>query len=267
MEEPKYHLPGVVHTKNEMEDFDGPLDVILLLLSKNKIEIQDVSITSILEQYLAYLNEMKRMDIEIASEFIAMASRLMFIKTKMLLSLQDQEEAQSEMDLLIRSLEARQREEAYKQIRLACAFLEERGDIGRGLFCKQPEPVRRDGTYRYQHLPRDLLEAMAAIADRSEQRLPPPTRNFQGIVGAEPYPVAAKAAELLKNLIARGKAKFRSLFQGSRSRSEIVATFLAILELCKLRSVSLDETEGDEVTITYLSTPEDAEMGAQMDQI
>lgn len=256
MEEPKYHLSGVVHTKSEPEDFDGPLDVILLLLSKNKIEIQDVSITSILEQYLAYLDEMKRMDIEIASEFIAMASRLMYIKTKMLLSLQDQEEAQSEMDLLIRSLEARQREEAYKQIRLAYGFLEGRGEIGRGLFCKQPEPIRRDGTYRYQHAPEDLLEAMAAIADRSKQQLPPPARNFQGIVGAEPYPVAAKAAELLKNLIARGRAKLHSLFKGSRSRSEIVATFLAILELCKLRSITLDEGGGEEITVTYLSTPE-----------
>lgn len=256
MEEPKYHLSGVVHTKSEPEDFDGPLDVILLLLSKNKIEIQDVSITSILEQYLAYLDEMKRMDMEIASEFIAMASRLMYIKTKMLLSLQDQEEAQSEMDLLIQSLEARQREEAYKQIRLACDFLDGRGEIGRGLFCKQPEPVRQDGTYRYQHEPGDLLEAMAAIAGRSEQRLPPPARNFQGIVGAEPYPVAAKAAELLKGLIARGKAKLYSLFHGNRSRSEIVATFLAILELCKLRSVTLDEGNGGEVTVTYLTTPE-----------
>lgn len=256
MEEPKYHLSGVVHAKSEMEDFDGPLDVILLLLSKNKIEIQDVSITSILEQYLAYLDEMKRMDMEIASEFIAMASRLMYIKTKMLLSLQDREEAQSEMDLLIRSLEARQREEAYRQIRLACDFLDARGDAGRGMFTKQPEPLRRDGTYRYQHEPADLLEAMAAIAGRSEQRLPPPARSFQGIVGTEPYPVAAKAAELLKRLVAKGRARLHSLFRGNRSRSEIVATFLAILELCKLRSIALDEPAEGEVTVTYLSTPE-----------
>ena len=75
MDEPRYHLGSVVHAKGEtLEDFDGPLDVILLLLSKNKIEIQDIQISAILEQYLAYLDEMKRMDMEIASEFIAMAS-------------------------------------------------------------------------------------------------------------------------------------------------------------------------------------------------
>ena len=104
MDEPRYHLGSVVHAKGEtLEDFDGPLDVIFLLLSKNKIEIQDVSITSILEQYLAYLDEMKRLDMEIASEFIAMASHLMLIKTKMLLSAAEREEAMSEMELLIRS--------------------------------------------------------------------------------------------------------------------------------------------------------------------
>ena len=71
--EPNYHLTGVVKAKDETaEDFDGPLDLILLLLSKNKIEIQDVSITAILEQNLAWMEEMKRMDMEIASEFIAM---------------------------------------------------------------------------------------------------------------------------------------------------------------------------------------------------
>ena len=131
MEEPTYHLAGVMHTRDELPaDFDGPLSVILLLLSKNKIEIQDVSITSILEQYLAYLDEMKRLDMEIASEFIAMASHLMLIKTKMLLSAAEREEAMSEMELLIRSLEEKQRAEAYEQIRTAVAFLEPRSDIG-----------------------------------------------------------------------------------------------------------------------------------------
>ena len=101
MTEPKYKLEGVVRSKSEeMEDFEGPLDVIFLLLSKNKIEIQNVSITAILEQYLAYLDEMKRLDMEIASAFIAMASQLMLIKTKMLLSAAEQEEAVSEMELL-----------------------------------------------------------------------------------------------------------------------------------------------------------------------
>ena len=108
MTEPKYHLEGIVRTKTEeMEDFEGPLDVIFELLSKNKIEIKDVSITAILEQYTAYLDEMKRLDMEIASEFITMASHLMLIKTKMLLSEAERLEAESERESLRKSLAER----------------------------------------------------------------------------------------------------------------------------------------------------------------
>lgn len=258
MEEPQYHLEGVVRAKTEcLEDFDGPLDVILLLLSKNKIEIQDISISSILDQYLSYLDEMKRMDMEIASEFITMASYLMQIKTKMLLSAAEQEEALSEMELLIRSLEERQRKDAYEQIKKGAAFLSARNEIGLGLFTKGQEPLQRDNTYRYQHDPSDLVRAMAALAERNERALPPPAANFRGIVGREPYPVTKKSAEVLKKLISRGISKFLSLFKGSRSRSEVVATFLAVLELCRLKSVVLDG-EGDEnVSVRFVQLPDE----------
>ena len=264
MEEPRYHLENVVHARaDSLEDFDGPLDVILLLLSKNKIEIQDISITSILEQYLAYLDEMKRMDMEIASEFIAMASHLMLIKTKMLLSAAEQEEALSEMELLIQSLQERQRKEAYDTIKTASRFLEERNELGLGLFPKDPEPFERDRTYRYRHEPEDLIRAFAAIEDRSQKRLPPPAASFQGIVGREPYPVTKKSAELLKKLLLRGVQKFRQLFKGSRSRSEIVATFLAVLELCRINSVALVE-RGGETAVRLIKVP-DGEEGAVTD--
>lgn len=257
MNEPTYHLEGVMRTKGELpSDFDGPLDVILLLLSKNKIEIQDVSITSILEQYLAYLDEMKRLDMEIASEFIAMASHLMLIKTKMLLSTAEREEALSEMELLIRSLEERQRADAYEQIRKAVSYLEPRGEIGCSIFTKGPEPYQVDNTYRYQHDLGDLTRAFAALAERSERRLPPPVSNFTGIVGAEPYPVTKKAAQVLKRLLMRGVERFRALFQGSRSRSEIVATFLAVLELCRMHSVELEEGE-DDMSIRFCKMPDE----------
>ena len=192
--EPTYHLSGVLH--DQTEDFDGPLDLILLLLSKNKIEIQDVSITAILEQYLAWMEEMKRMDMEIASEFIAMASHLMLIKTKMLLSAAEQAEAQSEMEQLIQSLQERQRQEAMDRVRTAAAFLEGRNELGLGLFPKAPEPFERDRTYRYRHEPADLLRAFETISERGKAQLPPPRASFEGIVGREPYPVTKKTAEL-----------------------------------------------------------------------
>ena len=257
MGEPQYRLEGIVHTRSEvMEDFEGPLDVIFLLLSKNKIDIQDVSITAILEQYLAYLDEMKRLDMEIASEFITMASHLMLIKTKMLLSAAEAAEAESELDLLRQSLIDRQRREAMDQIRMAITVLEPMNDVGRCLFTKEPEPLRRDSTYRYKHAPEDLLKALDEITERNQRRLPPPTVNFKGIVGKERYPVTRKATEVIRTLVLRGIERLKNLFKGNRSRSEIVATFLAILELCKTNSVSLeDDNSGENPNVRLLSEP------------
>ncbi len=252
--EPQYHLEGIVRTRSEeMEDFEGPLDVIFTLLSKNKIEIQDVSITAILEQYLAYLDEMKRLDMEIASEFITMASHLMLIKTKMLLSAAEQAEAESELDVLRQSLVERQRREAIEQIRVAIGYLEPRNEIGRCLFTKDPEPIRREQGYRYRHEPADLLRALEGIAERNARVLPPPTMNFRGIVGKEPYPVSRKAGEVLRQLLLRGIERLKDLFRGNRSRSEIVATFLAVLDLCKTNSVLLeDDITGEDPNVRLI---------------
>ena len=258
MTEPQYRLEGIVRTRSEvMEDFEGPLDVIFLLLSKNKIEIQDVSITAILEQYLAYLDEMKRLDIEIASEFITMASHLMLIKTKMLLSAAEQQEAQTELDLLRQSLIDRQRKEVLEQIRQAVVTLEQRNEIGRCVFTKDPEPLRRDQGYRYRHESVDLLLALDAIAERNQRQLPPPTANFMGIVGKERYPVSKKAGEVLRRLLLKGFQRVKELFKGNKSRSEIVATFLAVLDLCKTNSVQLeDDDSGENPNIRLINVPE-----------
>ena len=262
MAEPQYRLEGIVHTKSEqMEDFEGPLDVILELLSKNKIEIQDVSITAILEQYLNYLEEMKRLDMEIASEFITMASHLMLIKTKMLLSAAEQAEAESELDLIRKSLMERKRKEAMDQIRLAITELEPRNEIGRNLFTKEPEPLKREQGYRYKHDVRDLLRALDMIAERSQRQLPPPTANFQGIVGKEPYPIGKKTGEVLRQLVLRGVERMKNLFRGNKSRSEVVATFLAILDLCKTNAVTLeDDVNGDNPNVRLLDETERKEM-------
>ena len=264
MAQPQYRLEGIVHTRSEMmEDFEGPLDVIFELLSKNKIEIQDVSITAILEQYLAYLEEMKRLDMEIASEFITMASHLMLIKTKMLLSAAEQAAAESALDLLRQRLIERKRKEAMEQIRIAISELEPRNEIGRCLFTKDPEPLKREQGYRYKHDVIDLLRALETIAERNARQLPPPTMNFKGIVGKEPYPIGRKVGEVLRQLVLRGAERLKNLFKGNKSRSEIVATFLAVLDLCKTNSVTLeDDVNGDNPNVRLLDEDEKKEMTA-----
>ena len=246
MEVPVFKLEGVLHehAQEQLQDFEGPLDLILYLLGKNKIEIQDIPIALILDQYLAYLEERKHLDLEIASEFVTMAAHLMFIKTRMLLSIED-EEAQSEMDALIQSLEERKAKDAYLKVKTLAARLEPMGEFGRNIMTRGPEPVRRGKVYEYDHERSDLVLALAAIMDRGERAAPPKAEAFSAIVGHEPYSVSDKAGEILRQLKQSGMTRFRLLFRGSRSRSEIAATFLAVLELCRASVIRLAGGETD----------------------
>lgn len=125
------------------------------------------------------------------------------------------------------------------------------------MFTKEPEPLRRDRTYRYKHAPEDLLRALDTMMERNKQKLPPPATNFVGIVGKEPYPVAKKASELLRRLVLRGIERLKNLFVGNKTRSEVVATFLAVLELCKTNSVTLeDDVTGENPQVRLLDKNE-----------
>lgn len=251
MDSPIYHLEKVVKVRTEdMEDFIGPLDLILHLLSKNKMEIKDIQISLILSQYLEWMKQRKELDLEVASDFIIMAAQLIFIKTRMLLSIQD-EEALSEMEQLIASLEEHQRHENYARIKAVVPDLERCYSRGRDYITKIPESLPVDNTYQYSHQRGELYKAVIAVLARSDHKLPPPITAFDGIVGREPYPVADKATEILRRLLRSGVTKFQALFRGNRSRSEIVATFIAVLELCKARRLCLAGVE-DECTVTCI---------------
>ena len=115
------------------------------------------------------------------------------------------------------------------------------------------KPLKKVGGYRYQHDVKDLLRALEMISERSQRQLPPPTQNFKGIVGKEPYPVARKSGEVLRQLLLRGVERLKSLFRGNKTRSEVVATFLAILELCKTNAITLeDDTSGENPNVRLL---------------
>ena len=262
MDSPIYHLEKVVRAQtDDMEDFTGPLDLILSLLAKNKMEIQDIQISLILDQYMAWIEKRRALDLEVASEFITMASQLMFIKTRMLLSIHD-EEALSELDQLIASLEEHQRHENHAKIQAIIPQLSDRYDIGRDYITKVPEHIQVNKVYRYSHKAEDLLRAMTAVMERVDNHLPPPMAAFDGIVGREPYPVSDKAGEILERLQRFGVTRFHSLFHGNRSRSEIVAPVLAVLELCKARRRRLAGTETDCTVTSIGGGDEDFEFSA-----
>ena len=196
MEAPIYHLDKVVKAKQEdMEDFDGPLDLILSLLSKNKIEIRDINISELLDQYLAWMAQREELNLEVASEFVTMAAHLVYIKTRMLLSIDD-EVAMSEMEELMAALEEHKSQETYVKIKDVTGELSGRYEFGRDYLTKRPEPVKAENAYQYVHDRSDILAAMRSVLARTDNRLPPPAAAFEGIVGREPYPVADKARSL-----------------------------------------------------------------------
>ena len=243
MDNPVFKLEKVVRSRDEEpQDFEGPLDLILFLLSKNKMEIQDIHISLICDQFLVWIAQRQSMDLEVASEFVSMASQLVFIKTRMLLSLED-EEAKTEMDALIQSLEERRRNEMYAVVKSAAEQLAPLSEFGRNIMTRPPEPVRGEKIYEYNQKLTDILRALSDLRSRTNKALPPPRAAFREIVQHEPYPVETKAKEILAALRERGVTRFLRLFFGSRSRSEIVATFLAVLEL--IRSHLLWLTGGD----------------------
>lgn len=258
MDNPIFKLEGVVQERNEeeLQDFEGPLDLILFLLSKNRIEIQNIPIALILEQYLAYLDERKRMDLEVASEFVLMAAHLMFIKSRMLLSLED-EEAQNEMEELIRSLQERQQKETYLKVKAMTGTMAALSEFGRNTFTRPPEPMERGAVFEYSHEPEDLLKAMRSIFDRSERMAPPDVTVFEEIVHREPYPVQDKVSEILGRLRRFGITRFLLLFRGSRSRSEVVATFIAVLEMCKTHLIRLAGSDVDCTVTCERDAPEE----------
>lgn len=244
-----FRLENVVKARQEvMEDFEGPLDLILDLLKRHKIEIQDLRISLLLEQYLAWMERRKQMDMEIASEFIAMASHLVYLKTKMLLTL-GQPEEDEEVDELILALRERMRQEEYRHAQATADFLKGRMEIGRLLVIRPMEALSPVRTYAYTHDKQLLLDAVRDIGVRVIQKAPPPVSAFVKIVAPEKHPVSDKINGILKTLKERGKAMFQNLLRAG-NRSEAIASFLAVLELCRMRRIALSPGGGDyEITL------------------
>jgi len=247
MEAPVFKLEGIVKTKDEMSDFEGPLVLILQLLSKDKIEIRDISISLILEQYLAFLDEMAELDLDIASEFVAMASHLAYIKTKMLLS---GGEEVSELEQLISSLEELQRGDVYLQMKHAAETLSGMYSIEGALMASPPEYLPPDSEYRYVHVSTDLLEAFFQVLGRENIRLGSINPREAFYPRRVIFSIPEKISEILDRLKRSGVMPVGELFYYSASRTELIATLIAVLELCKVGRVLLSGG-ADDMQISY----------------
>lgn len=243
MEDPTFYLEGVVREKNELTDFSGPLSLILMLLSKNKIEIRDIKIADILDQYLEYLSEMEKMDLEIASEFVQMASHLLYIKTKTLLT---EEKEISELEELMSSLEQLRCRDVYASVQRIVPELKKASETGLLYFSKLPEPIPKvNREYEYKHEASDLFKALYQVVTRGGKPVEPefahrlaPSRIV--------YEVRTKSREIITRL-KNGPEHLNVIYADCGSRSEIVATFISILELCSMGSLVISGDEGDYV--------------------
>jgi len=243
MENPTFHLEGIVKSRDEMQDFSGPLNLILMLLSKNKIEIRDLKISEILSQYIDYIAKMQEMDLDIASEFVQMASYLVYLKTKTLLV---SDEEISEIEELMSSLEQLKCKEAYSSIKAITQELSKAAEQGTLMFSKISEPLkeRGDKTYRYSHEPQELLLALLSVVSRGELN-----RDTErgGILVPKRiiFGVREKCQQLIA-LLQSGKIHtLQELYLMSKTRSEVIATFISVLELCSMGSLEIVESDGE----------------------
>jgi segregation and condensation protein A len=248
MQNLSFHLEGVVKNREEMLDFSGPLTLILMLLSKTKIVIRDIQISLILEQYLDYITEMREMDLEVASEFVQMASHLVYIKTKMLLS---GDEEISELELLISSLEQIKNKDAYLAVKTVIPKLAAAYESGIRSLTKPPEPSPHTADEGLFIAPGELLaaaaELFARMADRSEPELLYP--NI--IPGRIVFGVREKSRQILELLRTDGEICLSGLFSLCASRSELVATFVSILELCGMGGILLTHEPDDDIRLQF----------------
>ena len=255
MNTPVFKLEGIVKTKDDMTDFEGPLTLILLLLSKDKIEIRDISVSLILEQYLAYLDEMAELNLDIASEFVAMASHLTFIKTKVLLSANDEEV--SELEQLISSLEELHRSDVYMQIKSVTEGFSEMYKRGAGIMPGPPEYLPPDPDVGYCHTSDDILDAIIRVIGRDNIRLSSINPRKPVYPGRVMYSIREKTIEIIDKMRQIGQIDFISLFNDCSSRSEVVATLVAVLELCKAGSL-LVFSDKEDLIVSYKSDFDEA---------
>ena len=216
-------------------EYDAPLDLILHLLQKNKLSILDIEISSLLEQYLDAIAGMSEQDLEAASEFLEMASRLVHIKTVSLLPKHKEDEDRLRQELSGQLIE-------YAICKIAATNLGELY-LGQDIFVREAVRIEIDPTYSFTHEAQELIAALIDVMGKEARRLPPPRETFDPLITRPVISVTAKIFAVLRALRLKGPAHIGTLYRASTDRSGVIATFLAVLELIKAGKVCLKDEE------------------------
>lgn len=225
----------------KLNDFEGPLDLLLHLISKNKLNIYDISISELVDQYLQFINASQKEDMDIKSEFLEMAARLIYLKSASLLPKHE------EADELKTALQGELIE--YQLCKQMAKLLSEQTE-GFKTFVREPVKVDIDKTYKRNHEAVLLLKYYSDAAGRGLRKIPPDVKAFSGIVHRKIVSVSSGIVTVLRKFKHNKKMKFIDLFSDSESKSEVIATFLAVLELLKNKRICTEELNG-EVIINY----------------
>ncbi len=220
----------------KLESFEGPLDLLLHLISKNKVSIYDIPIVEITDQYVEAIEGIENTDIENASEFIVLASQLLYIKSRMLLPKNEAEEEEEDPrdELAKRLLEYQRYKEASKELRKTEFW-------SRYMVFKEAEDIKFPvPEYDVQHEVSELFDAFQAIMERKQRQKPPEKRAFAGIVGREKVSVSDMVKKVIGLVKSAKRLKFASIFKPEDSKPEMIATFLAILEMIKLNRITAE---------------------------
>lgn len=226
----------------KLDVFEGPLDLLLNLIAKNKLNIYDIPIAELLEQYMAQIHEMQAADMDVASEFLEMATRLVHIKSVSLLP-KKEEEAALKQELTGQLLE-------YQQCKEAAMRLRERFSLDSIVRAQADIPA--DLTYKRHHKPQELLSAYLSMLGKKKPPEPQkPEDTISKLITRRVVSVASQIVFVLRSLWKKRHVSLKELFRGKNDPSERVAAFLAVLELVKDKRLRVDgDGEDCEIKLT-----------------
>lgn len=221
----------------KIDNFEGPLDLLCHLIDKNKMSINDINLTEITDQYVEYINKMEEMNLEVTSEFIIMASTLIYLKSKSLLPKEvDDEEEISEEELLRRIVE-------YKRYKEITKTLREMYDKNSVRFYKVPDEIKLPKQKLERNYDKqEIIDAYSNIVKVNKEKVNENASNIEKIAITDKYTVASKVKEILKQLINKPKFVFNKVFSLQRCETEeLVTAFSGLLELSRRNKVKTEQ--------------------------
>ncbi|HIT71096.1 MAG TPA: segregation/condensation protein A [Candidatus Scatovivens faecipullorum] len=223
----------------KLDNFEGPLDLLCYLIDKNKMDIYKVSISDITDQYIQYIKEQEKLNLEIASEFLVMASTLLLIKSKGLLPQEVEEEAElTEEELLRRILE-------YKKYKEISKLFKERIQIYSKRFYKLPDKVELPKqTLEKEFCMEDIVSKYKNLIKRNEDKKNENAKNIENIAVFDTYTVSEKVKDIFRELVKKPKFVFNKLFSlNEKSKSEVVTAFSGVLELSRRNKIIAEQEQ------------------------